>query len=148
MITNKLSYLTGYYVGCKLREGLARKPVAYLYNGMQLPPFPEWHRSFLPGAAIVIDEDGVTPIMVLYYYKSTAYDGNNTFRGPFMRYRYKNGAWTQVKGSISDFSTFSYKVASHNIVWSNADIYDNNGELIISASDPIPVYDSPNPTQT
>ena len=165
MIRDLKSFLTGLAIG--LAGGPLpltppqREPIAYLYNGVQLPPLPEWDREMYPYA--VISRMGT--ISSDYYYRLVM------FREPY-KINYKD-SWTLEKfatgeGAVYLISECPYadagdgsfvwsvpveKVANQNgefgervyakyARWSNYEItYASDGALYLAASEPVPVYE-------
>jgi hypothetical protein len=55
---DKTSLTLGWLVGRRIagQRTKQKTPIAYLYNGVQLPPLPEWDREKYPYAVIVADD--------------------------------------------------------------------------------------------
>ena len=117
-----------------------KEPVAYLYNGVRLPPLPEWDKTTYPYAVIDSSGDlcvsknsprvenvmgtmkvcasGKTDDAVLIYKKDVA-----------------TGNWEY-------FSSKMYKyIPLDETVWTNTDILYNDETVFMEASEPIPVYE-------
>ena len=141
------SWLTGYALG------LAGKPlsfdakvlVAYLYNGVELPPLPDWDKEKYPYAYIGRTRISDT-ISGSYYLYFT--DIPFTFSDPkviatgititsFILPPSREGTW-----SPSSTDKYSEEMSAHRSpsVWSNYDIISDDGSVYLAASEPVPVY--------
>lgn len=143
------SFLTGLALGLSGKPlPLANKePIAYLYNGVQLPKLPE---SDLPYAVIVYK---TKPNYSVYFSKTPftngVYIGNSNGgtieETAYCYYTLTNGAWV-FSGEKDSSIAF---VASMQLLWANhevnyTDIYNPSelaGTLYFAASYPIPVYE-------
>lgn len=141
----------GYITGCKLRALRERKPIAYLYNGVQLPPLPEWDRETYPYVYIAYRELTIGPAYIAYLTKeplcrksdgatcsqtgssffccssnyTPAYDDawlNDAYETPWGEYKATGGGYPPI--------------------WANYNMLSiEDGSVYLSASDPIPVYE-------
>lgn len=122
----------------------SRTPVAYLYNGVRLPALPEWDREAYPFATIfyndvqklyalnmttqgILFKDGKWSHGYTGYYESCTMDEGETDWGKIVKY----GA-SGSSGSV---------VWSTEVVWTNYDLYDTDGNLYMTKSNPVPVYE-------
>lgn len=124
---------------------LAKKvPIAYLYNGVRLPKLPEWDREKYPYAVIVsavFPYDGDYFLFVL--------DDTVTVQRVFGDSIFTDGTCLCYRIENSEFVRYSVldNTLMDSIVWANHDIYRHPNDtvepnaLVLSASDPIPVYE-------
>ena len=125
----------------------AGEPVAYLYNGVQLPPLPEWDKQKYP-YAVMGRPFGIAVCFANKpaYYNTTQLGGCIDFEvgTEMVQYNlsssYTDGVsrWIYV---VSNPTTWSEKSSYGEGVWSNTDIYKDDGALYLAASEPIPVYE-------
>jgi hypothetical protein len=109
------------------------EPIAYLYNGVQLPALPEWDRATYPFAYIAYKEN----IGYVFAVSGTERHANDlktmmVFGNDYTR-KLVDGEWVAAGGGTG-FSP----------VWGNYDIcYANDLDtVILPKSDPIPVYEN------
>lgn len=149
--------------------GYIPKPMAYLYNGVQLPPLPKWDKEKYPyailryyswpagsAAAGVTEADLVLSTSRPEYRRS----GNNIVISPGMRKYYfcvfddEDAAlvssasginciantWTFEGDAVVEGNINSYD--ADDVFWSNTDIIDVfDNTVYFEASDPVPVYE-------
>lgn len=118
--------------------------VGYLYNGVQLPDI-----------STIYTDDVKTdyPYAVIQYIKAAdtyqfiasekewyeTYAGSNVFKtGGRYQYTLVDVAWGNKYVTSTNGAT--YDLNERDFVWTNTDIYYQNGTLLLAASDPIPVY--------
>lgn len=149
------SWLTGYALRlcCELMTtaGSKKEPVAYLYNGVRLPPIPDeikaclhivvfrtdltndggnYHRMFGTNAQMrTFEGAGLFPI---------------TYHGSVDTAEFREGSaypnyteWT-LSNSIG---TDGFNNYLHMVVWANYDVLNLDGTVYLAASDPVPVYE-------
>lgn len=110
-----------------------QEPVAYLYNGVKLPALPEWDRERYPYAHIgVMDSYGRYAFAAES--KALTVLGNIYVTKPEVNYSCESSVDTWVAGGLVSFT--AYKV-----LWANHDVIDANGNLLLDASDPVPIYE-------
>ena len=114
----------------------------YLYNGVELPPLPEWDKSAYPYGAIKLDSRGYS----FYVFESELWDQNWYKAQNCKIYRIVDSVWefdTEYESSIIG----STSTAKSYIIWANYDFYSADGNtLYLAASEPIPVSTyTPNP---
>lgn len=115
----------------------------YLYNGVELPPLPEWDRSRYPRAAIIDLAEGD--------YELIAFNCNVKFDENYSETLVFDSdeptsimLWTAIMSEDSEwvfsefFDTASNLCHISLLVWSNFDIIDTDGTLIFAASEPEP----------
>lgn len=126
---------------CQVTNTLTDGATLYLYGDVELPPLPEWDRETYPYAWIratntakndfrlyvqseikyAVSASGVTMIVIN--------------KASCLRYSCAIGGteWTQISVSSSNLAIESWEL------WANFDVYDENNELLLAASEPIPV---------
>lgn len=139
---DKQSMILGWLMGRQIagmRNAVERKPVAYLYNGVQLPALPEWDKEAYPYAVLSEHTDGDGSI----YYRFVALpnkrvvvlpDSGVTTMNTFSEtgYKFTGTGWVEHR------LLFAYPI------WANYDVYRreaDGGALYLAASDPVPVYE-------
>lgn len=135
------------------------RATAYQYNGISLPPLPEWDKTARPYAWILeqpnltddgsyfeLTVSGLKPIVQLFtptwgefeaiYVNPNENEINETNR--FIRCRLEDSAWGDFyTGGATNVDQYK------NIVWTNFDLYHSEslgGDLVMGASDPVPVF--------
>lgn len=150
------SWLTGFALGLAGKPlplaPAQKEPVAYLYNGVRLPPLPEvdikkypytyLSRSFIGDKLykisfvardnpVQVNGDNVyISAGALTSYDIDAYHGKTDFELSYLDSTHDDFVW----GIYGD-------IVFNEIIWSNYNIYNTNGTVFLSASDPIPVYE-------
>lgn len=111
----------------------------YSYNGVVFPKLPEWDKATYPYAFIV---DGVLYVTGgLPSYKTAdeyvywPVRGDNDTAARATRNK-MNTQWSNLSKI-----TPSANVKAGVLYWSNVDIHDENNNLVIGATEPIPVYE-------
>lgn len=102
----------------------------YLYNGVELPVLPEWNKETHPHGIVGYSSN----YGYMFSYSDTLWiaDNNGEIRPPrFLTYKLSDDgtAWVSTGGVIDDITP----------IWTNTDIYNEDGTLYLAASDPIPV---------
>lgn len=119
-----------------------RLPVAYSYNGTELPALPEYDTTAYPYAFIFTNSSGTTN----FYYSNQPFHGyssvmdlvTNLTDCTLGTYKISNGAWI-VGTAPQEYAT---KVIATNIpFWANYDVLDSREQLWCAASDPVPIYE-------
>lgn len=167
------SFLIGFTLGISGKPlPLSKKtPIAYLYNGVQLPGLPEWDREAYPYAAIFHTPNDDT----ISFYNEYAYllvsteplrCRTKTFAGVSSRVIRISNAHSglcyhcgfDIEATHEVFDTFvrypDFDIAADSgadlsspyfpskVIWANHDIIDNDDESVyLAASEPIPVYE-------
>ena len=129
-----------------------REPVAYLYNGVQLPKLPEWDEVTYPYALMYRRLPGTIELCVFdgepytYRLNEKLYTGLNT-KVMAGRSNYTGTYWTelsynevtpmaQIDGSVLPTDNYpSY------YIWANYDVLDEDGTVMHPKTEPIPVYE-------
>lgn len=113
----------------------------YLYNGIELPPLPEWDRETYPYAFILrYHESGNYRLFIasaeVRYYTSSSTTQFIEYTGGYY-HRYSDTKWGDAENQSLGFSpTTNYQGVP---IWSNYDLYTTDGTLYLAATDPIPV---------
>ena len=158
---DKTSMTLGYLVGRQIagqRRVVEKTPIAYLYNGVQLPPLPEWDDKTYPYALIAhggINDNGSTPWAYLYLSTTELYRDRSSNlisivlkgsdSGSAIRYKIdiENGDtdWS-LDTNFSKTYSADGQVATHNLVgWANYKVYNKVTGGYFEFTDPIPVYE-------
>ena len=146
--------LAAYFLGRRIagqRRKQDRVPVAYLYNGVRLPGLPENAKNY---SCLVISETygsgfyekiGTTQLCLLS--KPCVYNADDITLVPedgttvsFEKYtinKYTESEWKQGTGLPDNPVCNIYSP----LVWANFNVYDTAGNLVLSASEPVPVYE-------
>ena len=155
-------FLRGFHLGKAFRSNLLRavagkgEPVAYLYNGVRLPPLPEWDKEKYPYAWIrgIEDSDGNTRYLLrvgseaitfkntMIYVEWKKYDvysqtgEGHTYEGLYPEDR----EWVISQEDVW-FDNY-FKVEGFIFSWVNHDVInEDDGTVYQYATDPIPVYE-------
>lgn len=136
------SFLTGLTLGLAGKPvllGGQKTPVAYLYNGVRLPALPEWDRESYPYAYI---DDHSTHFHTLRCFAAlpTVSDGLVVKSGGIQYVCPHSDVGDNTKWTLqsSSGSNILYPVEWN---WTNFDLSDSDGNVLFTASDPIPVYE-------
>ena len=125
---------------CSVGAYERKEPVAYLFNGAQLPKLPDAPEGF--EFATIMCMDITTSIgSTKAYYLNFSKEKPSPVLVPAPRVEFfcnpKNGVWVE-KGEKTDgqgLTTFM------RWQWTNTDILNEDGSVAIAATDPIPVYE-------
>jgi hypothetical protein len=114
----------------------------YLYNGVELPPLPQWDKTAYPFAAI--DRQGDKSTGYAYFLRCTANQVKDTgitflFYAPLRSYKIVDDEWAYSTDSDSNYGA---PKSSHSLVWADHDVYKGD-TIVLAASDPIPVGGEP-----
>lgn len=139
-----LGWLTGERVKAMLRS--KREPVAYLYNGVRLPPFPRWDKTKYPYAVLSLPPIGWYTLKAwaslppTYMSSGKLYIGNKSSdSSPIPAY---GSYYNPESGKVADGSEESYtNILLDAVFWANFDVYTEDGALYLAASEPVPVYE-------
>ena len=129
--------------------------VAYLYNGIELPPLPEWDKEEFPYAFISENipygqYDGYAYRLHLYAAPCyVAYDENGKVNRVFTEKNSPYQLWGGNTGAVAwefsgDGNNLTGSVTNNLPLWVNADMYYNGNDptnsLYMPQSNPVPVY--------
>lgn len=122
-------------------DGEAKNPVAYLYNGVRLPPLPEYDKEKYPFACIAKTWIGGY-VLGVSQSATLVRDHESGVRcdwvGPHLYcFLSTSGKWGEFTYTEDTTGASIYPDFS---MWANHDI-EYNGEVIVTASDPVPVYE-------
>lgn len=133
-------FLQGVEIGRKIKaQRLAKQePVAYMYNGVQLPELPEWDKETYPYA--FINGDDTYYMLHVTDKPLKAIDGYMRSEEGTVAHEYSelgDGVWKK-------FYQTNIIAGVHTLLlpmWSNRDVLNEDGSVYLSASEPIPVYE-------
>lgn len=120
-----------------------RDPVAYLYNGIRLPPIPEEITAY----PYVVIQNGNTQYVFGFSQKPTTYITDWNFEKKAVTGVPKGVAFGMAFKLMSrDEWTVHSNPGPHeslleNTCWANYDVLNLDGSVYLEASEPIPVYD-------
>lgn len=154
------SWLTGFALGLSgkpLPLSTGKTLVGYSYNGTVLPKLPEWDREAYPYA--VMDNNGSDTVFSIHLcstlpqaYKSLTHTFLKT-TGAYLYATYSTKGvygddwWSDYNGSgayteaNTDDGSSGLLCNIKYAMFANFDVYDADGNLYLSASAPIPVYE-------
>ena len=141
MAFNLQDFLSGMASAAASRGVLRREPIAYLYNGVQLPGLPESEYEYA-----VIDTAMYTMLgkATLYLFSTLEYTTieSSGDRGLVLadtnhvRYTAKS---TDTTWSETSAGTTALNI--NNIGWANTNILNADGSVFLDGSDPVPIYE-------
>lgn len=152
--------LLGWLTGRKVAGMRQRKPVAYLYNGVQLPALPEWDRETYPYAAICFIGNGET---LSYLFLSSAPLSYRPYKVGITKYHQLIATedcsaleyvydttrgdtdWILSEDNSGEFTkdgTVCNLILDGSKFWTNYTILNyDDGTVHQVATDPVPVYE-------
>lgn len=146
---DKTSMTLGYLVGRQIagQRRAVKQPIAFLYNGVRLPPLPEWDKTVYPYAVIqyAIQEPGWGGADVVRFRALKApwtTDGEYIIPGEsveqfFALYTTSRNEWISISNT-----PISAEARIDNAIWTSHDIVNSaDGSIYLEATDPIPVYE-------
>lgn len=126
-------------------------PVAYLYNGITLPPLPELDKAAYPYAAIstsstnLFGDKATLYVFRSYTYTRTSDDKHAIYATDCRQCQCPMDA--QLLNAVGDWSDFSDLEAVYigaypggYTKWVNFDLLGEDGGIFMAAADPVPVY--------
>lgn len=161
------SWLTGFVIGLAGKPlphlPPKKQPVAYLYNGVSLPPLPEWDIETYPYATMVTSTDsqiesaGIVQFALLFLTTAPLYTAKPSIYRDLVatddcsgicfmintEYGVTDEDWklsTKYGGNYTSGNTV-YTITLATLRWVNYKILDENGELYRDITDPVPVYE-------
>lgn len=151
---NLQDLLSGMASAAASRGVLRRTPIAYLYNGVQLPGLPEWDVETYPYAVIAQNMDPVnnqyyawlwcakSPFTWIKFLSKGYFKSNPSDKGIYCRCPIDGGTeWTAFVEEDTTESGYVASGANSEGVWANHDVFDASGNVVLSASEPVPVYE-------
>lgn len=134
------SLINGLLCGLVTPGRLGRTPVAYSYNGVELPKLPEWDKTAYP-YAVIYYFPGFFGVGAYYYsiFSPTPIESDTTDSTKFtisssaIVHRTLNSSNPWEESTLSGGAYSSLK-------WANYDIYDAESNLVLAASEPVPIY--------
>ena len=124
------------------------EPVAYLYNGVQLPKLPQWDKTQYPYAYIyqkgtfsIYGDNYVLALTSLPLVRSGLNVKNEDTA--MLKYTYiidqsEDVEWVDNGASIGS-ANLAQSIA--NPIWANYDIMRDDDSVYLAASEPVPVYE-------
>lgn len=151
---NQAMAMSFFHVGRRI-AGQRRKPepVAYLYNGVRLPPIPPEIAKY---SYIAIWQEPASNSFANYCYlvgmstlpntwKVNELFDKNVYHGMTEAGEYRRAGeypdateWT-IENNVSTNSTYYSPLSK--VKWANYDVLNTDGTLYLAASDPIPIYE-------
>ena len=147
----------GWWVGKRLAAmRVKREPVAYLYNGVRLPPLPEWDKAKYPNALLTRFWDKWWILHIFGEYTVLDSPPNNPTdqdsdwivlngTGDTSNCEaYLKSAYDEETGQWGAFESDQYSPYTDylsNVKWSSVDLHAYDGSLYLAASTPVPVYE-------
>lgn len=159
------SWLTGFALGLAgkpLPLVAGKPPIAYLYNGVQLPALPKWDRETYPYAIIarigIISSEYVYTLRlfrsayttsgtnVLYSFYNMTADIGKTWLGcscPYTDLGDGTFMWSGIREIqiVENDSAETTTILVGTPIWSNFDLTTNGGTVWLAASEPTPIYE-------
>lgn len=142
--------LSAYLLGLRIagqRKKQDRVPVAYLYNGVRLPGLPDaqGHQNAFIGTLNLGSRTTTFLYLLDFIPKATEYQfGIKKLIGigSYLYYEIKGSAstlrWGDADLGEATGEPFGMVFSS---IWSNVDVYNDDGTLYLAASDPVPIYE-------
>lgn len=128
----------------KPSPGPEPEAVVYLYNGVRLPKLPEWDKETYPYVFIYKTATMFEVSYVLHLTPNPYYAVSDNgkycigYRSDDISYMAYDDS--DVFGYKTNYISEGIRGELDNVVWANFDVLDENGELLLPASEPIPVY--------
>lgn len=151
-MNNKSWSMLGFLMGQRLRDmrSAAKEPVAYLYNGVRLPPLPEWDSSAYPYAYMWHNAPytwmgqyypGLYALILCTEPLSVSPSWDN---GLWSEGRIVVGARYDAEEPYTEWETAGIETGTvdrYGFMWSNVTTYKSDGTVFLAASEPVPVYE-------
>ena len=153
------NFVKGLFAGLVSEGAMPSKqtPIAYLYNGVVTPKLSEWDREMYPWLVVVQELMRVSYCpYVLYCFseKPTTYLSNGVYYlsvptgTSYIGFIKRTKGWEEDEdGDLHGASIIQVtnstlsNIGDCSFVWANFDVNDENGEVLVAASDPMPLYD-------
>lgn len=154
-LINLKDFLSGLGIGlaCDPRYNPVKTPIAYLYNGVQLPPLPEWDKSIYPYAYITKNLGISIPHYLVLKEKPLRHYFEESLGGASYEVvgsepcktinimLLDSGEWEDEADWEYDENDDSDIFGDTCWLWASHDILKEDGTVHLAASDPIPVYE-------
>lgn len=127
-----LGYLIGKQIAGMRR--VTKEPVAYLYNGVRLPKLPETELPYLVIGKLMNADGSIAGYQLFAFETAKTANVNGLVGGLGIPDKY------YVTSEMPEWH-FGIKTQLIPPIWANYDILNNDGELYLAASEPIPVYE-------
>ena len=125
----------------------------YSYNGVELPPLPEWDKETYPYAVIRTYADGITITAIFFQSPLIEYQSSNDScyviypadtATSYCACKLDGDTWSDVTVSTVDRTGMSrWRITIYTVFWSNFDIpNEDDGTTYLAASDPVFVYNA------
>ena len=127
-------------------------PIAYLYNGLELPPLPDWDKTAYPYAIITEEYLGRGYVLwvcseVIVAHENWMDTGNTMLRFNGVTTYYRSWkiedteGWEEdLSGDLTDANDADGNLINSPVLWVNFDMRNQENALYLAASDPVPVY--------
>lgn len=155
---DKTSLMLGWLIGRQIAGQRTKQKTitGYSYNGTVLPALPEWDSSAYPYAVIDLnfyDGEPTAWNLARIYFSPVPLvrkenvdllvSTNGNAEVMIYKWTQETGTWendgTQQIGKTVDMGAIGGGVTG--FIWTNTDLYNEDGTLYLPASDPIPVYE-------
>lgn len=149
---DKTSLTLGWLVGRRIAGQRTKQKtiIGYSYNGVVLPTLPEWDKETYPYAVIGKVSNYPDVYILVLGKKAPTYSSDTgkvtiamtSTNEPLQIAKCASpySAW----GGVADWAYYSCDFWT-DFYWTNTDILNEDGSVYLSASDPIPVYESDEP---
>ena len=120
----------------------------FLYNGMAFPEPPEWDKKTYPYAAITCIISGLIAYFAEFLYSTEpfVYNTETGYCTPpesATVYRRTSDVYNNTKytewGKPYTVPEMTKRYSGRDYVWTNTDIYSDNGALFLGATEPVPL---------
>lgn len=120
------------------------EPVAYLYNGVELPKLPEWDKEKYPYAAIIFHTDSKSYLLTASQYRM--FPEKSSTYGTVISFSYSNknriqsvlnfgeDSWGEVKEYSTNSNIPIDADYGYQLIWSNCDLLNDDGTVYFSGS--------------
>ena len=125
--------MSAYMLGRRIAGQRQRKPTAYLYNGVNLPPLPAMKEAFY----FIGLRAGVYHVYSYSSIKTVRSDGTMAVLAYTDSYTLNGDKWEENRTGALNFTPIW---ANHNILYSDS-AEGVGGTVFLSASEPVPIYE-------
>lgn len=110
----------------------------YRYNGVELPELPEWNKETHP--YVYMSVDPILYISSVPFVSKSETNGRTGYFAKDVQYTSLLDDGTEWKPFTVSTQDYATEPGGRSAKWTNADIYSVAGTLLLTASDPQPVY--------